>query len=138
MTKVDLPFVEVQRGRDGVVRYYFRHRGRRWRLPGAPLSEEFTAAYRRLLAETQRGASMGRTHSGHGPGSFGGLVRDYLASGDFREKKQSTQAEYRRILEALADRHGQSPSISSSVGTFARSVMNARIRQGPPILSCAC
>ena len=37
------------------------------------------------------------------------MVRDYLASGSFREKKASTQAEYRRVLEALAERHGPNP-----------------------------
>ena len=36
-------------------------------------------------------------------------MRDYLASGSFREKKASTQGEYRRVLEALAERHGTKP-----------------------------
>jgi integrase len=42
-------------------------------------------------------------------GSFGALVRDYLDSGDFKEKRESTKAEYRRVLEALAARHGNKP-----------------------------
>ena len=36
-------------------------------------------------------------------------MRDYLASGVFREKRPSTQAEYRRVLEALAEVHGPKP-----------------------------
>ena len=31
--------------RTGRVRYYFRHKGRRWSLPGDPGSKEFGAAY---------------------------------------------------------------------------------------------
>ncbi len=65
------------------------------------------AEYRRLLAETS--PAEPRQIQPRGPGSFGALVLDYLASGDFREKKPSTQAEYRRVLEALAESHGPKP-----------------------------
>jgi hypothetical protein len=51
MTKIDLPYVNAQRGRDGRARYYyFRRDGRRWRLPGEPMSSKFMEEYRRLLA----------------------------------------------------------------------------------------
>jgi hypothetical protein len=44
------------------------------------------------------------------PGSFGALVSDYLASGEFRENlKPNTQTIYRLILEPLAQRHGAKP-----------------------------
>jgi len=40
-----LDFVNVRRGRDGVVRHwYFRRNGRRWRLPGDPSTNDEAAA----------------------------------------------------------------------------------------------
>ena len=109
MTEFDLPYVNAQRSRDGRIRYwYFRRSGRRWRLPGDPLSDAFMAEYRRLLAATEPTAQIGRTPVL--PGSFGALVADYLASKtDFGEKKPSTQRIYRMILEPLAEVHGQKP-----------------------------
>ena len=105
-------FVNEQRGRDGRVRHwYFRRNGRRWRLPGDPDSDASASEeYWRLRKETDRdsGPAVGAADR-HAPGSFGALVRDYLASGTFREKRPSTQAEYRRVLEALAAVHGPKP-----------------------------
>ena len=50
MASIKLPFIDVQRARDGHVRFwYFRRNGCRWRLPGDPLSEAFAAEYQRLL-----------------------------------------------------------------------------------------
>src|SRR6516225_6728690 len=110
MTQVELRYVDPQRGRDGRVQYwYFRRNGRRWKLPGTPLSVEFMEAYRDLIAETDGAAQLQTERLRHGPGSFGALVRDYLASSEFKEKKDSTRAEYRRVLEALAERHGAKP-----------------------------
>jgi enterobacteria phage integrase len=108
MTKVDLNFVNAQKGRDGRVRYwYFRRDGRRWRLPGVPQSPEFMAEYQRLLAATV--PKPAAEQPGNLPGSFGALVSDYLASGEFRELKPNSQRLYRLILEPLAERHGTKP-----------------------------
>ena len=53
MTQVELRYVKAERSRDGQVRYwYFRRSGRRWRLPGEPMSVEFMAEYQRLVAAT--------------------------------------------------------------------------------------
>jgi Phage integrase family len=109
MTSIKLPYVEVQRGRDGRVRYwYFRRNGVRWPLPSDPLSEVFMAEYHRLKALTDARPDA-HERRGHPPGSFGALVRDYLGSGSFKEKKQRTAAEYRRVLEGLAEVHGYKP-----------------------------
>ena len=102
-----LKFVDAQRDRSGRVQYYyFRRNGRRWRLPGTPPAEEFMAAYRALVEATAPAKALTQSNP---PGSFGALVRDFLASGTFKEKKPSTQAEYRRVLEALATEHGPKP-----------------------------
>jgi hypothetical protein len=67
--------------------------------------------YRRLLKETAPGASTAppadkRTYPAS---SFGALINDYLDSAEFKEKKPSTRAEYRRVLEILQDQHGNKP-----------------------------
>ena len=107
-----LPFVDVQRGPNGTRHYYFRRNKQRWPLRGEPLSEAFLEEYRRLLAETEsgKGAAPPKDRRAFGSGSFGALVSDYLASGDFRQKKASTQDTYRRVLEQLQARHGNKPT----------------------------
>jgi integrase len=106
MTQVELPYVNAQRARDGRVRYwYFRRAGRRWRLQGEPMSPEFMSEYHRLLAATGP-ARPGREQ---GPGSFGAVVTDYLASPEFNGKRPSTQKIYRLVLEPLAEKHGTNP-----------------------------
>src|SRR5262245_2851055 len=104
MTEFDLPYVNAQRGRDGRVLYfYFRRNGRRWRLPGPPLSEEFMAEYRRLRAATE--SAQGATLASVLPGSFAALIQDYFASPEFRSTKPNTQRIYRLIIEPLAETH---------------------------------
>src|SRR5262245_66489259 len=97
MTDFELPYVNAQRGRDGRIRYwYFRRAGRRWPLPGKPLSEEFMADYRRLLTATEPTARVGRTVMP--PGTFGALVAAFFGDKQaFGEKKPSTQRIYRVI-----------------------------------------
>jgi integrase len=104
--RVDLPYVKAERDRSGAVRYwYFRRAGRRWRLPGEPLSDEFMAEYRRLKAATEpTGAAVPPARV---PGSFGALVLDYFASPEFRRLAESTREMYRRVLEPLAAKHGE-------------------------------
>ena len=118
VAEVEFQFLNIQRDRNGVPRYpYFRRNGRRWRLPGTwpqnPPSEEFMAAYRCLLAETSSPTAVTASVADRREfprGSFGRLVNDYLESGEFRKKlKPRTQAEYRRVSETLAARHGDKP-----------------------------
>src|SRR3954453_17271161 len=80
-----LRFVDQQRGRDGATRHwYVRRNGRRWRLPGDPYTDAAAATeYWRLHSEVNEAAPSVR-HS-RGSGSFGALVRDYLASATFKE-----------------------------------------------------
>jgi hypothetical protein len=110
MTSIKLPYVEVKRNRQGKPTYwYFRRNGGRWPLPGEPLSEEFAAEYKRLMALTDAEATSvpgpidKRTY---GPGTFGALVAEYLRSAAYRAVKASTAAEYRRVLESLQHMHG--------------------------------
>jgi integrase len=110
MTKFKLRFVDVEKDRgERVHYYYFRRGGRRWRLPGEPLSEEFMAEYYRLLVATEpvRKSEGPRVHP---PRSFGALIDEYFADREaFGEKKPSTQRIYRAILEPLVEVHGYKP-----------------------------
>jgi integrase len=66
--------------------------------------------YQRLLTETDKpAASPPPDRRSYASGSFGLLVNEYLASAEYREKKPSTKAEYRRVLEVLQELHGGKP-----------------------------
>jgi integrase len=107
--RVDLKYVKPERGRDGAARYwYFRRGGRRWRLPGEPLSDPFMEAYRRLLDSTGPRTSLEQPGQ-YPPKSFGALALDYFASPEFRDRKPATQEMYRRIIEPLAVKNGAKP-----------------------------
>jgi integrase len=109
MVEFELKYVDAQRDRRGqVLYYYFRRSGRRWRLPGEPLSEGFMAEYRRLLAETAPALSSPERPT-NPPGSFGALVTDYFAAPEFRAKAANTRKMYRHVLEPLAEIHGHKP-----------------------------
>jgi hypothetical protein len=108
--EVTLRYVNIKRDRHGVPKYYyFRHRNRLERLPGAVLSDEFMNRYNALLRSIEAGdvgaqpADVGRVF---GRGTFGALVHDYLASAAFNEKAESTKKIYRRVLDQLSLEHG--------------------------------
>lgn len=111
MVTFELRYVDAQRDRQGRVQYYyFRRAGRRWRLPGVPLSEEFMEEYRRLVTVTEPSAAEPPSdRSGYRHGSFGALVNDYLKCAEFKDNKESTRGEYKRVLEALQSAHGDKP-----------------------------
>jgi len=105
-----LRFVDVRRDRQGRVRYFYvRRNGRLWRIKGMPPSKEFFADYARLLKETE--PAKPRVRRGYADGSFGAVVTAYFESAAFKEKKEATRKEYRRILESLVDEHSDKPMI---------------------------
>ena len=132
MTKVDLPYINVQRGRDGRVRHwYFRRHGHRWALPGEPLSWAFMEEYQRLLTETDKpAANPPADRRSYASGSFGLLVNEYLASAEYREKKPSTKLEYRRVLEALQELHGSKPVNQTEAAAYTPHAGRARRNPG--------
>jgi integrase len=103
VVKVKLNYVDAQRDRDGRIKYwYFRRAGVRQKLPGDPGSEEFAATYQALLsAKPKTCTDPALDRRSYVPGTFGALVNDYLASAAFKEKAESTQALYRRVLDKL-------------------------------------
>ena len=106
VAEIELDYLNWQKDRNGKKKYaYFRRNGRRWPLPGAPGSEEFMAEYRRLEAATAPGpttSALAIDRRDYPRGSFGALINDFLATASFKTKKPRTQAEYRRVCEALS------------------------------------
>lgn len=106
--QVDLKYVKAERGRDGRERYwYFRRSGRRWRLPGEPLSATFMEAYQQLLAETAPAVAAPPIKPL--PGSMKALAVQYYASPEFLERATATQRMYRMVIDPLVKKYGQDP-----------------------------
>ena len=80
---------------------YFRHRGKRWPLPGLPGSGEFTARYDELLRQSL--ASNPASNVAFGPNTVGFIIEKYIASGDFTSKSPATIRVYRKILDRLKE-----------------------------------
>jgi len=109
MVNLEFPFLDVRRDRHGRDRYYhFRRNGRLWRLPGEPSSPEFTAEYHRLkaLTDAKPNSEAPTNRRDYPRGTFGALVNDFLASGQYKTKSRRTRGEYKRVCDALSAEHG--------------------------------
>lgn len=85
------------------VYFYFRHRGQRWPLPGAPGTAEFTAAYDVFLQRVQGD----RGNIAFAPATLGSVIEQFLASDAFKSKAPITRRIYRRILDRLKEVAGR-------------------------------
>jgi enterobacteria phage integrase len=107
MATLRLRYVHSFVDKTGRVRYYFRHRGKRWPLPGQPGTAEFSAAYDearwRALADSHADR---RNNVVFADGTLGSVIDQYLASEDFTSKAQATIRVYRRILDDLKEVYG--------------------------------
>lgn len=92
-----LPYVKRYRDSSGKLRHYFRKRGHKAvALPGAPGSAVFMRAYEDALGEPSPPTGP---RQGHGPGSVGALVFEYLQSPAFANLKPNSQRVYRIVLD---------------------------------------
>ncbi|WP_156453462.1 tyrosine-type recombinase/integrase [Methylobacterium sp. CCH5-D2] len=99
MSRIRLAYVDHFTDRHGHVRYYFRRPGgKRTRLPGAPGSPEFMAAYAAAVDEKPREPEAKERGE---PGSFDRLLSLYFASTEFKTLKAPTQRAYRLAMERL-------------------------------------
>jgi integrase len=87
----------------GKVYFYFRHRGQRWSLPGAPGTSDFAAAYDALLQRIQGG----RSNVAFAPATLGAVIEQFLDSDAFNSKAPITRRIYRRILDRLKELAGR-------------------------------
>lgn len=105
MAPVTLRYVQIITSRGRQYGYY-RRAGFRFRLPGAPGSQEFLAAYqaRHAAWATEPAERHMLLH-----GSLGALIALYRASPDWQQLKPSSRRDYEKFLAPLADRYGHCP-----------------------------
>jgi integrase len=101
MAHLRLPHVHTFR-KGGRVYHYFRKGAVRVRLPGAPGSAEFMAAYHAAQANEQPPLGASRA----APGSMSALAADWYASPAFHALQPPSQRTYRRLLENFLKKHG--------------------------------
>jgi hypothetical protein len=101
MATMRLRYVHSFVDRTGRVRFYFRHRGKRWPLPGEPGSAEFAASYDELRRECF--AAHRPSNVAFGPGTLGLVIEKYLTSSSFTKKAPGTQQIYRKMLDNLKE-----------------------------------
>ena len=101
MVTVRLRYVHGFVDRTGHARFYFRHRGKRWPLPGQPGTAEFVARYDELLRECVLSAPAGNV--AFGPNTLGAVIEKWLASAAFTSKARHTRPQYRRLLDRLKE-----------------------------------
>jgi integrase len=107
MAKVNLENVKSYINRHGKVVHYFRRKGSKLvRLPGLPGSDEFMLAYNAALgspaAQVKIEPGAVRTKAG----SVGAMIAGYLASSDYYQLRESSKAQYQRILNMLREQFG--------------------------------
>ena len=96
--KIKLKYVVEDVDRHGNVRLYYRHHGRKIRLPGPVGSPEFLAAYKAAAAGQVKTEAVPK--AGHVvPGSIRALCVQYYKSAMFGELDPRTQKVRRGILE---------------------------------------
>jgi integrase len=102
MAMMRLRYVHSFVDKTGRVRFYFRHQGRRWPLPGQSGSVEFSARYDELRRECI-GPAPGRGNVAFGPNTLGAVIEKYLASDGFTSKAHHTRRQYRRLLDRIKE-----------------------------------
>lgn len=106
MATLRLRYVHSFVDKTGRVRFYFRHKGRRWPLSGQPGSTEFAARY----DELSRNCIKPKRVDGNlafGPNTLGSVIEKWLASDNFTSKAHHTRRQYRRILDRLKEIGGR-------------------------------
>ena len=101
MATLRLRYVHSFIDKTGRVRFYFRHQGKRWPLPGEPGTGEFAARYDELLQEHV--AARRANNVTFGPNTLGLVIEKYLGSEEFTSKARGTRRKYRRILDRLKE-----------------------------------
>jgi integrase len=100
MATMKLRYVHSFVDKTGRVRFYFRHKGERWPLPGQPGSMEFAARYDELRRER---VEPRRNNVAFGPNTVGSIIEKYIASDAFKTKAHHTRRQYRRLLDRVKE-----------------------------------
>jgi hypothetical protein len=100
MVTVRLRYVHGFVDRTGRVRYYFRHKGKRWPLPGVPGSTEFSLRYDQLRRECAVSEPC-RDNVHFAPHTLGSVIEKWLVSEAFTSKSDNTKRQYRRLVDQI-------------------------------------
>jgi integrase len=95
-----LRYVHAFTDKTGRVRFYFRHKGKRWPLPGQPGSVEFSARYDELRRECAITEPC-KANVAFGPHTLGAVIEKWIATEAFISKAHNTKRQYRRVLEDI-------------------------------------
>jgi enterobacteria phage integrase len=101
MATMRLRYVHSFVDKTGRVRFYFRHCGKRWPLPGEPGSAAFAARYDELRRECL--VARAPNNVAFGPGTIGWVIERYLVGSDYTSKAPGTQQIYRAALDRLKE-----------------------------------
>jgi len=101
--KVTLPYLHEFKDRHGAVRRYVRRFGKQHPLRADPNAPEFVTEYQAALELLQPGAAKPAA------GTWHALVTEYLGSAQFKQLKETTQAENRREAERIRVKWGKHP-----------------------------
>lgn len=85
--------------RHGNVRIYYRRNGRKIRIRGLPLTEEFMNQYNKLIAGNYIPPANEAMYKKIIPNSWAWLCEEYFKSDDFKELEKSTRKARKSILE---------------------------------------
>jgi len=105
MTKVRLKYLHCFTDRHGKPHYYFRYRGKQWRIP-APGTEGFATAYDGLLAHIKANRLLMGSNVQFMPGSLAWAIERFLASPLYNERAETTKQNYRRVFDQLRESYG--------------------------------
>jgi integrase len=106
MATMRLQYVHSFVDKTGRVRFYFRHRGKRWPLPGVPGSTEFSLRYDQLRRECA--VSEPRRNNVHfAPHTLGSIIEKWLASEAYTSKSYHTKRQYRRVVDQIKEMCGR-------------------------------
>src|SRR6476660_2428445 len=104
MATLRLRYVHSFVDKTGRVRFCFRHRGKRWALPGEPGTAEFTVAYDALR---QQYVQPTPSNIAFAPATLGYVIERYVASDKFTKRAPNTQRVYRPLLDRLKEIAGR-------------------------------
>lgn len=105
LSPIEFPYIETNKSRHGLIRYYFRFDGKRVRLPDDYGSEEFIkeywAARTSIIAPQEANTGPKPLSSLVKPNSFRWLCMEYMRSSEFTRLDTTTRNRRRAILEAI-------------------------------------
>jgi hypothetical protein len=105
MATLRLKYVHSFVDKTGRARFYFRHRGKRWPLPGELGTTEFGAEYERLLRQTKN-EKRKSNNIVFAPATLGYVIEQYIVSDKFTKRARSTRRIYRSLLDRLKEMAG--------------------------------